>query len=67
MNEKDLKETWKKTGVGLGHAFRDLGKSIVKSVAAGMEKADEWANGDDAADKKPADSEPKTAEPVDSE
>lgn len=64
MNEKDLKETWKKTGVGLGHAFRDLGKSIVKSVAAGMEKADEWANGDS---EKPADSEPKTAEPVDSE
>lgn len=62
MNEKDLKETWKKTGIGLGHAFRDLGKSIVKSVAAGMEKADEWASEDSSA--QPDTAEPKTAEPV---
>lgn len=42
-----LKDSWKETGVGLGHAFRDLGKTIIKSVKTGAEKADEWANGDD--------------------
>ena len=43
-----LKDNWKQTGVGLGHAFRDLGKSVVKSVAAGVKKADEWANKEEA-------------------
>ncbi len=43
----DLRENWKETGVGLGHAFKNLGKSIVKSVKVGVVKADEWANGDD--------------------
>lgn len=42
-----LKDNWKDTGAGLGHAFRDLGKSIIKSVAMGVKKADEWANGKD--------------------
>ena len=42
-----LKDSWKETGVGLGHAFRDLGKTIVKSVKTGAEKADEWVNGED--------------------
>lgn len=42
-----LKDNWKQTGVGLGHAFRDLGKSVIKSVATGMKKADEWANKED--------------------
>ena len=42
-----LKDNWKNTGVGLGHAFRDLGKSIVKTVATGAEKADKWANSED--------------------
>lgn len=41
---KDLKENWKETGVGLGHAFRDLGKSIIKTGATALKKADEWAN-----------------------
>lgn len=40
----DLKDSWKKTGIGLGHAFRDLGKSIVKSAATAVDKVDDWAN-----------------------
>lgn len=40
----DLKDTWKKTGIGLGHAFRDLGKAVLKSGAVAVKKADEWAN-----------------------
>lgn len=39
-----LKENWKKTGVGLGHAFRDLGKSIIRSGSYAMNKADAWAS-----------------------
>ena len=42
-----LKDSWKATGTGLGHAFRDLGKTIVKSASTAINKADEWANGED--------------------
>lgn len=47
-----LKDSWKETGVGLGHAFRDLGKTLVKTVATGVKKADEWANGEEQAEEK---------------
>ena len=40
-----LKNSWKETGIGLGHAFRDLGKTLVKTGTQGLRKADEWANG----------------------
>lgn len=43
-----LRDEWKETGKGLGHAFRDLGKSIVRSVKTGVDKADDWASSDDA-------------------
>ena len=39
-----LKDSWKETGSSLGHAFRDLGKTLVKTVKTGVDKADEWAN-----------------------
>ena len=39
-----LKDSWKETGVGLGHAFRDLGKTLVKTAKTGVDKADDWAN-----------------------
>lgn len=48
-----LKDNWKQTGLGLGHAFRDLGKSVVKSVATGVKKADDWANKEKPEEKKP--------------
>ena len=44
---KDLRDTWKDTGKGLGYAFRDLGKSLVKTGATALKKADEWANKED--------------------
>lgn len=47
-----LKDSWKNTGVGLGHAFRDLGKSIVKSAAVAAEKVDNWANNDESENEK---------------
>lgn len=42
----DLRGSWKETGVSLGHAFRDLGKTLVKTGAKVVKKADEWANED---------------------
>ena len=56
-----LKDSWKTTGssmkdagVGIGHAFRDLGKSLVRSVKVGAEKADDWASRDDKVEEVPA-------------
>ena len=42
-----LKDSWKQTGVGLGHAFRDLGKTLVKTAQTGVDKVGEWANSDE--------------------
>ncbi len=47
MADKSLKDTWKQTGVSLGHSFRDLGKTIIKSGATAVKKVDEWANSDE--------------------
>ena len=44
---KDLKDSWKETGVGLGHAFRDLGKTLIKTGSKAVKKVDEWANRED--------------------
>lgn len=51
----DLKDDWKKTGIGLGHAFRDLGKTLVKTIKTGVDKADEWANSDKTSTKQETD------------
>ena len=48
----DLRGQWKETGIGLGHAFRDLGKAIVKSGATAVKKADNWANGNNSSEEK---------------
>lgn len=55
----DLKNEWKDTGVALGHAFKDLGKSIVKTVRVGIDKADDWANSSDAPKDAPSQEPPK--------
>lgn len=44
-----LKENWKSTGSQLGHAFMDLGKTLIKTAKTGIQKADEWANTEDEA------------------
>ena len=40
----DLKESWKETGKGLGHAFKDLGKTLIKSADVAVDKVEEWAH-----------------------
>lgn len=42
-----LKSSWKDTGKDLGHAFSGLGKTIIKSAKHVVNKADDWAEGDD--------------------
>lgn len=41
------RDNWKQTGKGLGHAFRDLGKTLVKTAKTGVDKATDWAEKDD--------------------
>ncbi len=57
---KGLKDSWKETGVGLGHAFRDLGKTLVKTGSNVAKKADQWVNGDEEEQKK--EQKPETPE-----
>ena len=45
---KDLKDTWKDTGTVPGYAFRDLGKTLIKTGTTAMKKAEKWANKEDA-------------------
>ena len=52
-----LKDSWKATGVGLGHAFKDLGKTLVKTASAAVDKAEAWASSED--EKKPQEPETK--------
>lgn len=48
MNMSDnLKNSWKETGKGLGHAFKDLGKTVIKTAEKGVDKAVEWADSDE--------------------
>lgn len=39
------KQEWKDSGVELGHAFKQLGKTFVRSAKTTVDKADDWANG----------------------
>lgn len=47
----DLGNSWKETGKGLGNAFAGLGKSLIKTGAHALNKANEWANGDEKQEK----------------
>jgi len=42
-----LKDDWKETGKDLGGAFKQLGKSIVRSGAVVVNKANDWSERDD--------------------
>ena len=49
-----LKESWKKAGVGIGHAAKDLGKAFADTAKTGIRKANEWANSDEEAEARKA-------------
>lgn len=48
MSHQELKNDWKETGKGLGHAFKNLGKTVIKTAEVGVDKAVEWADRKDA-------------------
>ena len=58
-----MKEAWKDTGKGLGFAFRDLGKTLIRTAKVGVEKADEWANSED----KKQENKPEAEAPAESD
>ena len=58
-----LRDEWKQTGKDLGHAFEGLGKTVVRTLRVGVDKADEWANNDVCPPSETK--ETKDAEPVD--
>ncbi len=37
----NMKDSWKSVGTGLGHAFRDLGKTLLKGGAVVVKQVDE--------------------------
>ena len=37
------KAEWKQTGTELGHAFKGLGKPLVRTIKTGTDKAMDWA------------------------
>ncbi len=55
----NLKDSWKETGKGLGHAFRDLGKTLIKTGAKAVNKVDDWANGDENKEKENKEEQPE--------
>ena len=57
-----LKEDWKETGKDLGGAFKQLGKSIIKSGATVVDKANDWAERDDAKEAARKEAEVKEAQ-----
>ena len=57
-----LKDDWKETGKDLGGAFKQLGKSIVKSGATVVNKANDWAERDDAKEAAKKEAEVKEAQ-----
>ena len=42
-----LKDDWKETGKDLGHAFKNLGKTLIRSASKGIEAAEKWAPEED--------------------
>lgn len=47
----ELKETWKKTGKGLGNAFKNLGLSVFKTGKSVVNKIDAAAEREDQKEK----------------
>ena len=50
----NLKKSWKNTGLGVTHALKGLGKTIINSGKTGVDKAVEWAGREDVPNGQPA-------------
>ena len=38
------KQDWKETGRDLGHAFKGLGKTLIRTAKTGVDKVNDWAD-----------------------
>ena len=60
--------TWRETGKDLGHAMRDLGKSILATGAEVADNVDDWVDGkDEEAENAPEAEAPEEPAPDDEE
>ena len=59
---EDLKENWKKVGKDWASLGEDLGKSLIKSVKAGVSAATKWAEDEPKKDTEDKAEEPKAEE-----
>lgn len=59
---EDLKNNWKKVGKDFASLGTDLGKSIIKSVKAGVSAAAKWAE-EEMSEKNNEEPEAKTEDP----
>lgn len=41
------KQDWKETGRDLGHAFKGLGKTLIRTAKTGVDKVNDWADNKD--------------------
>ena len=41
------KQDWKETERDLGHAFKGLGKTLIRTAKTGVDKVSDWADGKD--------------------
>lgn len=63
-----MKENWKETGTELGHAFKNLGKTLIKTAAVGVKKAEKWAEGEqNASQQQPSDTPEQPSAPAETE
>ncbi|MBQ3217001.1 MAG: hypothetical protein IJB35_04195 [Oscillospiraceae bacterium] len=46
-----LRDSWKQAGTGLGHAAKDVGKAFAATAKTTIKKVNDWANGDEEAEK----------------
>ena len=63
-----MKENWKETGTELGHAFKNLGKTLIKTAAVGVKKAEKWAEDEqNASQQQPSDTPEQPTAPAETE
>ena len=63
-----MKENWKETGTELGHAFKNLGKTLIKTAAVGVKKAEKWAEDEqNASQQQPSDTLEQPTAPAETE
>ncbi len=61
------KQDWKETGRDLGHAFKGLGKTLIRTAKTGVDKVSDWAEIKQDDEKQAVDVEVTDTEKTDAE